>query len=423
MKSQKDGFRERFEDAVVGTGFLNLPEEHRQFIVTVTAEYRFTFQEIRQIAEMAVDFFMWDEPSIVDLWPETGSKERPSKTIRQEIIKNIRTRWNHLKELPNNYEGFVPTSGHGDVSVCSESKEKLGFGNCPVASDRTRCCNLKTLDAVESCGYDCSYCTIQSFYNSGRVCFDSSLEEKLGSIEFDPNEIYHIGTGQSSDSLMWGNQYGLLDTLTSFARDHRNVILEMKTKSANTHDLLKLDVPPNIICTWTVNTPTIVRNEERGTALLEDRLAAARRVADRGLLVGFHFHPMVYYSDCLKDYRNLSRMICALFQPEEVAMVSFGTLTYIKPVIKQIRRRGIKTKTLQMPLVETSGKLSYPDELKEKMFRCGYESFDKWHRDVFFYLCMEPPGLWESVFGYDYSSNEEFESAMKSAYMDKIMKI
>ena len=43
-----------------------------------------------------------------------------------------------------------------------------------------------------------------------------------------------------------------------------------------------------------------------------------------------------------------------------------------------------------------------------------------WHESVFFYLCMEPHALWSRVFGFEYSSNAEFEEAMKSAYRDKI---
>jgi len=108
-----------------------------------------------------------------------------------------------------------------------------------VASEKTRCCNLLTLDAVESCGFDCSYCSIQSFYNEGKVVFDTNFKERLKSLKLDRGKYYHIGTGQSSDSLMWGNRGGVLDGLFEFARENSNVILELKTKSDNIEYLLK----------------------------------------------------------------------------------------------------------------------------------------------------------------------------------------
>ena len=108
------------------------------------------------------------------------------------------------------------------------------------------------------------------------------------------------------------------------------------------------------------------------------------------------------------------------FDKTEVALVSFGTLTFIKPVIKQLRSREFKSKITQMPFENASGKNSYPDSIKVEMFKHAYESFKPWHKDVFFYLCMEEHHMWEKTFGYQYSTNNDFEIAMVGAYCKKI---
>jgi len=61
----------------------------------------------------------------------------------------------------------------------------------------------------------------------------STYAEKLLNLKLDQNKTYHIGTGESSDSLMWGNREGILDALFLFAANNPNVILEFKTKSDN----------------------------------------------------------------------------------------------------------------------------------------------------------------------------------------------
>lgn len=72
-------------------------------------------------------------------------------------------------------------------------------------------------------------------------------------------------------------------------------------------------------------------------------------------------------------------------------------------------------------MVDAAGKKSYPDDIKLEMFSHLYNCFDQsWKREVFFYLCMENAELWEPVFGFKYASNDEFEGAMKAAYMGKI---
>ena len=87
------------------------------------------------------------------------------------------------------------------------------------------------------------------------------------------------------------------------------------------------------------------------------------------------------------------------FLPSEVGMISLGTLTFIKPAIKNLRKLGVPSKVLQIPMVEASGKLSYPFEIKEKIFSGIYNAFSPWHDNVFFYFCMEKRELWKSVIG------------------------
>lgn len=417
--AQHEKIRAMLEQA----GGSRLEGGERDFLARMAVGYRFTQQELRQLCDIAVDLAMWDAGSLEAVWPELADAGLAPKQRRQRLLQAVRGEWQALKQHPVHYPEIPLSSGYSAERVrrVSVEKERLGLGHCPVASPRTRCCNLLTLDAVENCGFDCSYCSIQSFYHGDEVRFDSRFAEKLAALEIDPRRTYHIGTGQSSDSLMWGNQAGILDALLEFAARHPNVILELKTKSKNISHLLKREVPPNLLCTWSLNTPTVIANEEHLTAPLDERLHAARRLADRGGLVGFHLHPMIRYDSWREEYGVLFSRLTESFSPDEVALVSLGTLTYIKPVIKQLRQRaGFKSRILQMPMQEADGKLSYPEAIKQEMFGFAYRSLAPWHGRVFFYLCMENPVLWQSVFGDDYPSNEAFEEAMKRSYLQKI---
>ncbi len=304
--------------------------------------------------------------------------------------------------------------------VTAEKSDKAIHGMCPVASESTVCCNLRTIDAVENCAFGCSYCTIQTFYNE-EFKFDADFAAKLKSISLDPNRFYHFGTGQSSDSLVWGNRHGILDALFQFAADHPNVLLEFKTKSNNVRYFLEQQVPENIVCSWSLNTPTIIRSEEHFTADFEQRFGAARLVADRGIKVSFHFHPMIYYQGWENDYPEIAAKVQAEFRHEQVLFISFGSVTMIKPAIKKIRKLGQPTKILQMPMVpDPHGKLTYPDEIKVSMFRRMYEAFEPWQGRVFMYLCMEKAAIWEQAFGFVYEDNEEFERDFGAKTMSKL---
>ena len=376
--------------------------------------YRFTFQENKILQDIDTDLKMWGyDEGIKSILPK---KEMDKK----QFLKIVRQSYETIKSKPIKYTQKNRIKPH-KIEIKEEKKDYLGFGACPVASEKTRCCNLLTLDAVESCGFDCSYCSIQSFYNQGKVTFDKDLQKKLDVIKLNPNELYHIGTGQSSDSLMWGNRFGMLDALVEFARKNQNVILEFKTKSNNiSYFLNHPNLPKNLLFTWSLNPQIVIDNEEHLTASLEERLNSARKIADMGLLVGFHFHPMIYIDEFEKQYGEVFEKLLEKFKAKEVALVSLGTLTFIKPVIKKIRSREFKSKILQIPMVDASGKFSYPLETKTKMFKFAYESLKPWHKEVYFYMCMEDKSLWKDVFGYEYPTNESFEMDMKFSYIKKI---
>jgi len=174
---------------------------------------------------------MWNEPTLQEIWIDDTQKKK--------ILLHVKNFYETTKLKPKSYPQNPTLKTEHKIKFSTVAKESLGLGSCPVASPKTRCCNLMTLDAVESCGFDCSYCSIQSFYNQNTITFDKNFAQKLSSLKLDPNKRYHIGTGQSSDSLMWGNKEGVLEALFTFAKANPNVILEFKTKSHNISYLLE----------------------------------------------------------------------------------------------------------------------------------------------------------------------------------------
>lgn len=418
-KLEINKLEQKFSKAIEGTSFSLLSQADQKAIHSISVDSNLSFQEIKRFITMATDLKIWGGSDFSQLIKELDLSVEEKK---DHCINKIATAFDKIIEKEKDYQRFpCPRPPTRPIKLIETNDDNKILGKCPVASEKTRCCNLMTLDAVRNCGFDCSYCSIQSFYYDDQIYIDSRLEEKLSGLKLELSKRYHIGTGQSSDSLMWGNRDGLLEKLFSFARSHPNVILELKTKSANIKELLELNIPPNVITSWSLNTPTIIANEEHHTASLDERLQAAKKIHDGGHLIGFHFHPMVIYPEHLEEYQQIVKRLEAMFSSEKVAMVSMGTLTFIKPVLKKLRKRMIQSKILQMPMEEIAGKYSYPLAQKEELFSAFYSFFsNEWRDKVFFYLCMEDPSLWQKVFGHQYQNNEDFEKAMIDRYFFKI---
>ena len=207
------------------------------------------------------------------------------------------------------------------------------------------------------------------------------------------------------------------------ARRYPSTIFELKTKSKRTDWIDSFDIPSNIAATWSLNAPTIIMKEEHLTATLEQRLDAAQAAAEAGIPIGFHLHPMVWFDGWEGEYKRVIDEICTRFSPRQILMISFGTLTFTKPALRQLRRSGRSTKVTAIELTESAGKYSYPEVVKREMFTFAYSCFpDEWKTEAgpFFYLCMELPSLWMPVFGRMYLDNTAFEADMKKAYQSKL---
>ncbi len=417
----KQDYRERFSGYIDKTLYPYLDKNNKDFLRNLSEKYRLTFQEFNQLVIAARDLKMWDEITISDWWNKNIKEELSQKQSKDKVLKAFHLWFNELKQSEKEYQPkneALPAKQ--EVKTVLQKSNKKVFGLCPVASPDTLCCRLNTIDAVESCSYGCSYCTIQTFYKKCAV-FDKDFASKLKKIKIEPGKFIRFGSGQSSDSLLWGNRYNIIGDLMEFAEANPAILLELKTKSDNISYLLENNVPKNVVCTWSLNPDIIISNEEHFTPSLLARLKSAKIIAENGIKVGFHFHPIIYYKNWEKDYSEIAEYIIKEFNPESVLFISFGTLTFIKPVIKSIRKTGALTKILQMPFAaDPKGKITYPDNIKIKLYKHIYKSFVKWHKRTYFYFCMEKKSIWDAVFGFSYYSNEEFEREFGKNIMKKI---
>ena len=383
-----------------------------------------SFQQRRMLREQAQDLALWNIPGmdVFSMWPSVDAEAGKNEVRR--AFSDFMERMDAIRHTPVDYSDFNPDydfrgkGAHINTDFLSPDRI-MGKCPCPRDGELTRCCNLRTLDAVQQCAFACAYCSIQSFYSSNEIRVLKDLKQHLDTMVLEEG-TWHIGTGQSSDSLLLGDDYGTLTALCSFAKKHPDVVVELKTKSART-DWIGMDIPSNIVSTWSLNAGTPASKEEHLAASPKARIEAAAKCAKAGHLVGFHIHPMVFFNGWENEYRDLVMALCDNIDPENAVMIGIGTLTFTKENLKTLRSSGRPTRVTQMPLAPIAGKYSYDLGTKRKMFSHLYSCFPQdWKDKVFFYLCMEDPSLWEPCLGRSYPCNADFEADMKRHYLEKV---
>lgn len=133
-------YEEKFKSNIEKTNFKNLDERNQNFIKKVAFEYEFSYQELKQLIDFAIDFKMWHEDELEKLFKDEYAN-------RKECFNDIRNKWNEYKNRPNSYSKFTKELYKDDVrkfTFTTFEGEKTALGSCPVASPNTRCCNLLT---------------------------------------------------------------------------------------------------------------------------------------------------------------------------------------------------------------------------------------------------------------------------------------
>ena len=125
----------------------------------IVSRYRCTVQESRELCEAARDLSMWGENGIAVWWESEElrvSLQPNSRERKKRLIAGLR---DHLKQFlrqPTRYDRPSESPKRDPIQFDETAPETSVFGECPVRSERTLCCNLKTIDAVQNCSFGCS---------------------------------------------------------------------------------------------------------------------------------------------------------------------------------------------------------------------------------------------------------------------------
>ena len=185
----------------------SLTEERRAETLSLASMFSLTEQMELELVKNQADLMLFDMPSLADLINLNEILILDNGQRRNAFLSMMRKTMMEIEKSEIDYSSF-PTyrAERGEISVIDDDSQ-LGFGRCPcpIDGEKTRCCKLTTLDVITQCAFSCSYCSVQAFYSENEIHAVSSLKEKLLALELGP-EVWHIGTGQASDSLLFGDE-------------------------------------------------------------------------------------------------------------------------------------------------------------------------------------------------------------------------
>jgi spore photoproduct lyase len=274
---------------------------------------------------------------------------------------------------------------------------------CPGTRDYI-CCGYQVLQVGLNCPLDCTYCVLQGYLNIPAVTVFVNVEDLLTELEAsfreDSAKVWRLGTGEFGDGLALDALTGLNARLIPFFAGRPRAALEIKTKWHLVEPLLPFGPNPQVIFSWSLNPPEIVRAEERGAPALAARLKAAARAAAAGFRLGFHFDPIIYFPGWEAAYRSAVARLGAAVSPAAVAWISLGALRFLPPMRALLSQRFPESPIADGEMVlAPDGKLRYFKDLRIEMYARLREWLQEALPGTCLYLCMESPRVWQAVCG------------------------
>ncbi len=334
--------------------------------------------------------------------------------VSPEIIQNLSTVYDLINQADD------PISEAKGILYITNNRGSI-VRECPGTSHYT-CCDYTILHTGTFCTMDCSYCILQAYFHPPVLQYFAGLDRISESLNplFKQSKIFRIGTGEYTDSLIWEPiSLQPKSLVESFAKQN-NCVLELKTKTVNIKSLLSLDHNEKTILSWSLNTPEIIRTEERGTASLDSRLKAARQATSMGYKVAFHFDPLVIYPGCESQYQDVIRKIFEHVNANDIVWISIGTFRFM-PKLKQIIEKRFTDSTICYGefILGLDNKMRYFKPLRISLYKKIVSTIKEYSPELLVYFCMEDEEIWEKTMGYFPSKEGELGYLLSKSAITK----
>lgn len=228
--------------------------------------------------------------------------------------------------------------------------------------------------SVMNCVYDCEYCFLQGMYPSANLVVFTDLEEVFRQVSalLSRHPVY-LSVSYNTDLLALEHILGYTGEWVDFAAKHRDLSIEIRTKSADISAFERIRPIDNVIFAWSLSPAEIAKKHERNAPSPERRLACIQEVISRGYRVRLCFDPMLYCTDWKKQYAEMFEAVFSRVPAQGIEDAGIGVFRISGDYMKTMRKQAGTSAVIHFPFENDNGVYHYGRKLTGEMTDFAYE--------------------------------------------------
>ena len=226
---------------------------------------------------------------------------------------------------------------------------------------------------ILNCVYNCDYCYLQGMYPSANIVVFVNMEDYFSATNIainqrtDPDAPLYLAISYDTDLLALESIVPYCREWIEYSRKKNNLLIEIRTKSANYRSLNNLSPHDQVILAWSLAPKTVASRYEINTPSLERRLESASQAIDDGWAVRLCFDPILLVPNWREIYSQFVKETFEKIPAEKIRDISIGTFRMNSEYLKRIKKQRADSDILYFPY-ETTGRVVSPSQkIKEEI--------------------------------------------------------
>ena len=205
-----------------------------------------------------------------------------------------------------------------------------------------------------NCLYNCEYCYLQGMFPSAHMVVFVNNEDYIRTTKEKLDELgsMYLCLSYDTDLLALEDIFGYCSQWIEFARNNPSIVIEIRTKSAQVANLLKVSPIDNVVLAWTITPDLLAKTYEHKAPTLKARIAAIKKITAHGWKVRLCLDPILSFDNWKEYYDELIAQLRTEIKATEITELSLGSFrmgkTYFKNFQKALPHSKLSHQNLQI---------------------------------------------------------------------------